>query len=171
MIMNSTRQIFVLFLLLLITSAAQARLGNFVWHTDLLQADAVSATVSHNAATGMPSQMEINACASTPEDVIGANITVNDYNGSRVHVMKFLHVKVEYSLKSGDKIGTIVITDLRMGDIPSSALVIHNMSISDLTMNAGMTWWVVSNTFGQTFTGKEGTYYLSIQDGKILIKE
>ena len=170
--MNSTRQIFVLFLLLLITSAGQARLGNFIWHTDLLQADAVSATVSHHAVTGMPSQLlEINACASTPEDAVGVNINVFDYNGSRVHVMKFLHVKVEYAPESGAKIGTIVITDLRVGEVPSAATVVFNMNISDLTMNASMSTWEVSNTFGQAFTGKEGTHYLSIQDGKILIKK
>ncbi len=169
--MNSTRQIFVLFLLLLITSAAQARLGNFIWYTDLLQADAVSATVSHPAVTGMPSQREINASASTPEAVVGVNINVFDYSGSRVHVMKFLHVKVEYAPESGAKIGTIVITDLRLADIPSSVSVVHNMSISDLTINASMSTWEVSNTSGQAFTGKEGTHYLSIQDGKILIKK
>ena len=104
-----------------------------------------------------------------PEKV-GPVIRISDRDGKRLHFMKFLAVKMDFSVESGAKIGTIVITDLRIGDVPASAMMVQTMSISDIELVSNFGMWMVSNSFGDSYGATDPTAYIVIADGKIWIK-
>ena len=144
----------------MITSAAQACMGNYLWHTGLLQAHAAIA----------PSDPTISVCTPALPDAVGVDISVFDGDGSRTHTMAYLAVKVEFATSSTEKIGTIVITDLRLIDVPGTVYVVHTMPIADLIFRAHKSNWTVSNAMGFNYICKEETTYVCILDGKIVIK-
>lgn len=69
------------------------------------------------------------------------------------------------------KIGTVVIIDLRVTDVPKDIPVVASMDPYEVQVNTDATSWTVSNADGDSHSGERAVFFLSVKDKKVLVHE
>lgn len=73
--------------------------------------------------------------------------------------------RVEYS----PKIGTVVIIDLRIADIPRDIPVVTSMDPTEVELTVVASNWTVSNADGENYSGTKRVFFLSEKSGELLV--
>lgn len=90
---------------------------------------------------------------------------MHDADGDWEHTMTHGAAKVEYT----PKIGTVVIIDLRIADVPRDIPVVESMAPIDVELTVGSMNWTVSNADSESYTGTKKVFFLSMKDGELLV--
>ena len=76
-------------------------------------------------------------------------------------------VKMEFT----PKIGTVVIIDLKIADVPKDIPVVTSMEPVDVSLNVDYLYWTVSNADGANYSGSRKVFFFSLKDGDLLVHE
>lgn len=93
------------------------------------------------------------------------SFTIIDAVGTRVHTTPTDAVRVAYK----SKIGTVVITDLRIADIPRDIPIVATMDADSIVLQATAINWQVYNAAAQNYTDNEQLFFLSLKTGELLV--
>ena len=96
---------------------------------------------------------------------MGLIINVIDETGTSTHEMLFAALKCNYTIK----IGTVVITDLRMEYLPPDLDIVETMPDEGIVLSVNTKNWTVSNATGKSYTGTSELFFLSLHEGKLRV--
>ncbi len=92
-------------------------------------------------------------------------LIVRDSEGERLHDIVTNAMKVDYNIK----IGTVVITDLRIGSLPLGLTTRATLNLDSNVLEANATQWTITDDTGKPYFGHGSTFYLTIKSGNLLV--
>jgi hypothetical protein len=92
-------------------------------------------------------------------------MTISDAGGTREHSWADDALKVEFI----PKIGTVVITDLKVADVPRSMPQSAEMAMPGHTLIAEPWGWEVTNADGESYSDSLSVFYMSLKGKKVIV--
>jgi hypothetical protein len=93
-------------------------------------------------------------------------IVIRDMEGEHVHPISTNYMRADFS----PKIGTVVITDLRLGSMPTDLTTRATFKLESMVVEGAADGWSLSDTGIKPYSGIAPVFYLVVSGDRLLLQ-